>query len=208
MKILVTSFEPFDNDTLNSSQEALRGVPDTIDGAQIVKRDLPVSFGRSIEALRAAIQEEKPDMVLCVGQAGGRAVLTPERVAINIKDARCPDNDGAQPIDEPIFEDGPDAYFSTLPVRAMADAIRDAGLPAELSNTAGTFVCNQVMYGLLHILTKEFSGTRGGFLHLPCLSEQTVSHPDKPALPREELTLGIIASLRAIIQCAKKEQKL
>ena len=199
MKILVTSFEPFEKDTLNSSQEALRGVPETLEGAEIVKRVLPVVFGKSIEALRAALREEQPDAVLCLGQAGGREELTPERVAINLNDARTPDNAGQQPFDESIIADGPAAYFTTLPVKAMAEAIREAGVPSKVSTTAGTYVCNQVMYGLMHMLSEEFPGTRGGFLHIPYLDEQKAEHPDAPSLPLEDLTRGVTAAIRAVI---------
>ncbi|MBQ6509426.1 MAG: pyroglutamyl-peptidase I [Flexilinea sp.] len=200
MKILVTSFEPFGGDKLNSAQEALRFVPDEIRGAKVVKRCLPVAFGRSAAVLREALRSEKPDAVLCLGQAGGRKALTPERVAINLEDARLPDNDGCQPVDEAIDPDGPDAYFSTLPAKSMVRAIRNAGLPAEISNSAGTFVCNRVMYGLLDCLAHEFPTVRGGFLHVPYMAEQAAEHPDDPCLPREDLTRGVTAAIEAIIE--------
>ena len=199
MKILLTAFEPFDGEELNSSKEALLPVPEEISGSKIVKMNLPVEFGTSIQLLRDAICRERPDAVLCLGQAGGRKALTPERIAINVNDARIPDNAGQQPVDEVIYPDGPDAYFSTLPVKSMAEAIREAGVPAEVSNTAGTFVCNQLMYGLLYFISHEFPAIRGGFLHLPYLTEQTVSHPDDPGLSRADLTKGITAAVRAII---------
>lgn len=198
MKILVTSFEPFGGDKLNSSQEALRFVPDEIRGAHVVKRSLPVTFGRSAEQLREAIRSEQPDAVLCLGQAGGRNALTPERVAINLEDARIPDNDGLQPVDEAIDPEGPDAYFSTLPAKSMARAIRNAGLPSEVSNSAGTFVCNRVMYGLMDCLAHEFPLVKGGFLHMPYMEEQADEHPDEPRLPRADLTRGVIAAIEAI----------
>lgn len=199
MKILLTAFEPFDGEELNSSKEALLPVPEEINGSTIVKMDLPVEFGASMELLREAVRRERPDAVLCLGQAGGRKALTPERIAINVNDARIPDNAGQQPVDETIFPDGPDAYFSTLPVKSMAAAIRESGVPAEVSNTAGTFVCNQLMYGLLYFISHEFPAIRGGFLHLPYLTEQTVNHPDAPGLSRDDLTKGITAAIRAII---------
>ncbi|NLD82697.1 MAG: pyroglutamyl-peptidase I, partial [Clostridiales bacterium] len=130
MKILLTAFEPFGGDTVNPAQVAVRMVPDEVAGAQIVKIDVPVVVGKSIEAVRRAMEKEQPDAVLCIGQAGGRIGLTPERVAINIDDARIPDNEGNQPIDQPIYADGAPAYFSSLPVKAMVAAIREAGVPA------------------------------------------------------------------------------
>lgn len=198
MKLLVTAFEPFGGEKLNSAQEALRSVPDQINGAGIVKACLPVVFGRSMEMLREVIRREKPDAVLCLGQAGGRNALTPERIAINLNDARLPDNDGQQPVDELIFPDGPDAYFTTLPVKAMVNAIRDAGLPAEVSNSAGTYVCNQLIYGLMYFISHEFPAVRGGFLHLPYLDVQAAEHPGDPGLPCQDLTRGIIAAIKAI----------
>ena len=198
MKLLVTAFEPFGGEKLNSAQEALRSVPDQINGAEIVKACLPVVFGRSMEMLREVIRREKPDAVLCLGQAGGRSALTPERIAINLNDARLPDNDGQQPVDELIFPDGPDAYFTTLPVKSMVNAIRDAGLPAEVSNSAGTYVCNQLIYGLMYFISHEFPAVRGGFLHLPYLDVQAAEHPGDPGLPCQDLTRGIIAAIKAI----------
>ena len=199
MKILVTAFEPFGGDKLNSAQEALRFVPDEIRGAEIVKLCLPVAFGRSFDVLRDAIRREKPDAVLCLGQAGGRKAMTPERVAINLNDTRLPDNDGLQPVDEAIDPGGPDAYFSTLPAKSMVRAIRNAGVPAEISNSAGTFVCNRVMYGLLDCIAHEFPSVKGGFLHMPYMDEQAADHPEDPCLPRGELTRGVTAALEAII---------
>ena len=200
MKILITSFEPFGGDKLNSAQEALRFIPDEIRGAKLVKLCLPVIFGRSAELLREAIRAEQPDAVLCLGQAGGRKALTPERVAINLEDARIPDNAGQQPEDTPIDPGGPDAYFSTLPVKSMVRAIRNAGVPAEISNSAGTFVCNRVMYGLMDCIAHEFPSVKGGFLHMPYMAEQAADHPGDPCLPREDLTRGITAAIEAIVE--------
>ncbi len=199
MKLIVTSFEPFGEDKLNSAQKALEDIPNEINGAEIVKLELPVVFGRSLSILCESIRREQPDAVLCLGQAGGRDALTPERVAINLNDARQPDNAGQQPVDELIFEDGPDAYFSTLPVKSMTAAIRRTGLPAEVSNSAGTYVCNQTMYGLLYYIAHEFPKIRGGFLHLPYLDEQAADHPGKPAFPKSDLTKGVRAAIEAII---------
>jgi pyroglutamyl-peptidase len=157
-KILVTGFQPFGGETMNPAWEAVRRLPDTIAGASVTKVEIPVVFGKGPEAVDKAIDEVQPDLVLCVGQAGGRAKITPEFVGINYADARIPDNDGNQPVAERIAADGPDAYFATLPVKAMVQAMAEAGIPAEVSYTAGTYVCNDVMYSLLHTLATKHPG--------------------------------------------------
>ena len=197
MKLLLTAFEPFGGADMNPAQEAVRLVPERIGDTAIVKMDVPVVFGRAIDAVAAAVEREKPDAVLCIGQAGGRAALTPERVAINVDDASIPDNAGAQPIDRPIVPGGPAAYFSTLPVKAMVAAIRQAGLPASLSNTAGTFVCNHLMYGVLHLLATRCPGVRGGFMHVPFAPQQVVDRP-APAMSVADIARGITAAVEAI----------
>lgn len=200
MKILVTAFDPFGGDKVNPALEAVKLLPDQVAGAQIVKLMVPTVFHKSIQKVAAAIREQKPDVVLCVGQAGGRFDLTPERVAINVDDARIPDNEGNQPIDAPIFEDGAPAYFTTLPVKAMVKAIRDAGLPASVSNSAGTFVCNHLMYGVLYTLAKEFSQVRGGFIHVPFIPEQVVARPaPAPYMALSDIARGLEAALAAIV---------
>lgn len=198
MKILLTAFEPFGGDTVNPAQEAVRLVPDTVAGAQIVKLDVPVVVGKSVTVVRDAMEREQPDAVLCIGQAGGRIGLTPERVAINIDDARIPDNEGNQPIDQPVFADGAPAYFSNLPVKAMVAAIREAGVPASLSNSAGTFVCNHLMYGVLYHIAKSWPQMRGGFMHVPFLHEQIMNRPNTPSLSTQDIVTGICAAIGAI----------
>ena len=203
MKILLTAFEPFGGDTVNPAQVAVRMVPDEVAGAQIVKIDVPVVVGKSIEAVRRAMEKEQPDAVLCIGQAGGRIGLTPERVAINIDDARIPDNEGNQPIDQPIYADGAPAYFSSLPVKAMVAAIREAGVPASLSNSAGTFVCNHLMYGVLYHIAKSWPKMRGGFMHVPFLHEQVMNRPNTASLSSQDIVIGIQAALEAIVSYEK-----
>ena len=193
MKLLLTGFEPFGGQTVNPSWEAVRLLPERIDGVELVKLLVPTTFAGSVAALRRALDRERPNAVLCLGQAGGREGLTPERVAINVDDASIPDNDGAQPTDAPIVPDGPVAYFATLPVKTMAEAIRASGVPASVSNTAGTFVCNHLMYSLLHILASEYPGVRGGFMHVPYMSGQGT-----PCLPLEEIVRGTIEAIKAI----------
>ena len=172
---------------------------DRIADAQIVKCTVPVVFGKAIETVCAAIDRENPDAVLCIGQAGGCFGLTPERVAINVDDARIPDNDGNQPVDRPIAAEGATAYFATLPIKAMVEAIQRAGVPASLSNTAGTYVCNHLMYGVLHHLACFHPTVRGGFMHVPYLHEQVKDKPNTPSLSVSEIAAGIEAALEAII---------
>ena len=148
------------------------------------------------ETVRAAMEAEKPDVVLCIGQAGGRFGLTPERVAINIDDARIPDNEGNQPLDSAIFEDGAPAYFTSLPVKA----IREAGIPSSLSYTAGTYVCNHLMYGVLYHIAKSYPEMRGGFMHVPFLHEQIMNRPNTPSLSKEDIVRGIEAAVEAIVK--------
>ena len=157
MKLLLTAFDPFGGEPVNPALEAVKKVQNQIGSVSIVKLEVPTVFGTSIQTVAKTIEQEMPDAVLCIGQAGGRYGLTPERVAINLDDARIKDNEGNQPIDLPIFKDGAPAYFSTLPIKAMVQSIRQAGLPASVSNTAGTFVCNHLMYGVLYTLAVSYT---------------------------------------------------
>ena len=150
MKILITGFDPFGGESVNPALEAVKLMKDEIAGAKIVKLEIPTVFHKSVEKIHETMKAEKPDVVLSIGQAGGRFGVTPERVAINVDDARIKDNEGNQPVDVPVFADGAPAYFSSLPVKAMVEAIKAKELPASLSNSAGTFVCNHVMYGVLY----------------------------------------------------------
>ena len=199
MKILLTAFEPFGGDTVNPAQEAVALVSDSIGGAEIVKIGVPVVFGKSVSVVAEAMERERPDVVLCIGQAGGRFGLTPERVAINLDDARIPDNEGNQPLDKPIFEDGAPAYFTQLPAKAMVVAIRAAGVPSSLSYTAGTFVCNHLMYGVLYHIAKSYPGMKGGFMHVPFLHEQIMNRPNTPSLSTGDIVRGIEAAISAIL---------
>lgn len=201
MKLLLTAFDPFGGEPINPALEAVKLVADEVAGVQIVKQVVPTVFGKSIATVAAAIEREKPDAVLCIGQAGGRYDLTPERVAINMDDARIKDNEGNQPIDKPIFEDGAPAYFTTLPIKPMVQAIRKAGIPASVSNSAGTFVCNHLMYGVLYTLAKGYPGVRGGFMHVPFVPSQVVNRPSPaPCLNMKDIALGIEAAVAAIAE--------
>ena len=199
--VLLTGFAPFGGESVNPSWQAAQALHGRrIAGHRIVARQLPVEFGASLKELRAAIRETTPALVLCVGQAGGRASISLERVAINVDDARIPDNAGAQPIDSEIVKDGPAAYFTGLPIKAMLAALREAGIPAEVSQTAGTYVCNHVFYGLMHALRNR--RIRGGFVHIPYSPEQAENHPGAPCLPIETVTRGLRIALQVALETA------
>ena len=181
---LVTGFAPFGGESVNPSQliaQELNG--QTIAGHRIAGATLPTAFATSLVTLRELLARHKPTLVLAVGQAGGRAEISLERVAVNRIDARIADNAGAQPVDVAVVEKAPNAYFSTLPLKAMLAALRQAGIPAALSHSAGTFVCNQVFFGLAHALQTRRKRVRGGFIHVPYLPEQAARHADAPSLP-------------------------
>ncbi|MBB4687804.1 pyroglutamyl-peptidase I [Amycolatopsis jiangsuensis] len=175
--VLLTGFAPFDGAVANPSWQAASLVASRRNDTVAV--ELPCEFGAALPALRAAIEQHRPSLVVCSGLANGRHAVTPERVAINLVDARIPDNARAQPIDVPVIEDGPAAYFTTLPVKAAVAAIEAAGVPAAVSFTAGTYVCNQVFYGLMHLLATEFTGLRGGFVHVPADEDLAVAESAK-----------------------------
>ena len=199
MKVLVTGFDPFGGEPINPAWEAVKAMKDTIAGAEIVKMQIPTVVGKSIEKIHQKMKELQPDLVISVGQAGGRFGVTPERVGINVTDARIPDNEGNQPNDEPIFPDGPAAYFSNLPVKAMVQAIKDAGYPSVLSNSAGTYICNHVMYGILYYIEKEFPNVRGGFIHVPYAPSQVVNKPSTPSMALADITASLEAAVAAAI---------
>ena len=192
-KLLITGFDPFGGESINPAWEAVRLLPDVIRDFELVKLEIPTVFGAAAQVVIDKAEEIHPDAIISVGQAGGRAAVTPEMVGINLRYASIPDNMGALPCDIPIAEGGPAAYFSTLPVRAMAKAICDAGLPGAVSYSAGSFVCNDVLYSLL----RHFDGTtvRAGFIHVPFLPEQT---KDKPSLPLEQTAAALRAAIEAI----------
>lgn len=205
MKILVTGFDPFGGDKVNPAIESVKRLPAEIDGVEIVKLEIPTVFYKSSDVVQEAIKKEQPDYVLNIGQAGGRAELTPERVAINMDDARIPDNDGQQPIDKAIREDGAPAYFSKLPIKAMVNYIREAGVPSSVSNTAGTFVCNHIMYQTLYLTMTEFPEVRSGFMHIPFLPDQVIERQNTPSMALDDIVKGITAALQAIIDFDGKE---
>ncbi|SFU84092.1 pyroglutamyl-peptidase I Cysteine peptidase. MEROPS family C15 [Polaromonas sp. YR568] len=196
--VLLTGFDPFGDLgpaglTLNPSWMAVKALQGKrIAGHRIVAAQLPTVFGDSALELKRLLKLHKPALVICVGQAGGRNAISLERVAINVNDARIPDNTGSQPIDTPVVADGPAAYFGTLPIKAMLQAMQAAGIRSEVSQTAGTFVCNHVFYALIHALTTQrgFKRTRGGFIHVPYVPEQ-VAGQNVPSMPLEEIVNGL-----------------
>lgn len=201
--VLVTGFDPFAGEQLNPSWEICRQLEGVvIDGARVVACKVPCEFRRAIEAVAEAIERHQPALVISFGQAGGRAQMSVERVAINVDDARIADNAGSRPIDEPIAADGPAAYFATLPVKAMARAMREANVPAQVSNTAGTYVCNHVMYGVLHFLAGKGDPARAGFIHVPYAEEQVLDRPAMPALSLATMVRGARAAIEAALRHA------
>lgn len=203
MKILITGFDPFNGESVNPALEAVKLMKEEIAGAKIVKLEIPTVFCKSVEKVYEAMKAEQPDVVLSIGQAGGRFGVTPERVAINVDDARIQDNEGNQPVDTPIFADGKPAYFSNLPVKAMVEAIKQKGLPSSLSNSAGTFVCNHVMYGVLYHIHKEFPGMRGGFIHVPFITSQVVTKTNVASMALADITEALEAAVEAIVKNEK-----
>ena len=194
MKIIVTGFDPFGGETINPSIECVKALPE-IEGVELIRLELPTVFKESAKRLNEVINDVKPDAVLSVGQAGGRAGITMERIAINVDDARIPDNISQQPIDETIQTEGEAAYFTTLPIKRIVKAIREAGISAEVSNSAGTFVCNHIMYQSLFAATKADKPFKAGFMHIPFIPEQTT---DKPSLPLEESTRALQIAIETI----------
>lgn len=202
VKILVTAFEPFDGESVNPAHEAIKCLPGEIAGAKIIKKEIPTVFMKAFSVLEDTIKIEKPDIVICMGQAGGRFGITVERVAINVDDARIPDNAGDQPIDHPIFEDGENAYFAKLPIKLMVKKIQKNGIPASVSNSAGTFVCNHIMYGLLYLIDKKYPNLCGGFIHIPFLPEQVVNKKNMPSMALLDIVKGLEYAIKATL-CEK-----
>ena len=201
MKVLITGFDPFGGEPINPAWEAVKRLPDNIDGVEIVKLQIPTVFKKSAKKLFENIDTVKPDVVICVGQAGGRYEFCVERVAINLDDGRIPDNEGYQPVDVKVFEDGENAYFSSLPIKAMVAEIRKADIPASVSNSAGTFVCNHLMYGVLYTIAKKYPSMCGGFMHVPFITSQVVNRPtNTPSLSLDTIVKGIEAACKAIAE--------
>jgi len=197
--VLLTGFEPFAGERINPSQELVRKLDgETINGHRVVGAILPVAFSSTLPMLEALLETHRPSLVLATGQAGGRSELAIERIAANLIDARIADADGLQPIDEPAIAGAPAAYFSTLPVKAMLARLRALGIPASLSQSAGSYVCNQVFFDLSHLIATHYPGMRSGFIHVPWLPEQATRHQGQASMALETMVAGV----RAAIECA------
>ncbi len=198
---MLTGFDPFAGETVNPSWLAAHALHGRrILGRKVVAARLPTVFGDSLRVLNELLLHNQPELVICVGQAGGRNAISLERVAININDARIPDNAGAQPIDTPVIQNGPNAYFTSLPVKAMRQTLVAHDILAEVSQTAGTFVCNHVFYGLMHALTHQHAlkNTRGGFIHVPWLPEQ-----GQPGMALEMMTQALRVCVRVALETSQ-----
>lgn len=189
-KLLITGFDPFGGATVNPSWQAVSRLPDTVGDFELCKLEIPTVYDLATRVVLEKAAEFQPDVILCVGQAGGRDSITPERIGVNIRDARISDNAGNQPRGEFVAEDGPAAYFATVPVVKMVQAVEAAGIKATVSNSAGAFVCNDTLYGVLH----HFAGTdvRCGFIHVPYIPQQ-----GNPSMELEQITAGLQAAIEA-----------
>ncbi|SEQ11860.1 pyroglutamyl-peptidase [Rosenbergiella nectarea] len=204
--VLLTGFEPFGDESINPSWEVVSRLEGVTDAEEcIVCVQLPCVFGESLQVLLAAIARYSPTLVIAVGQAGGRTDISLERIAINIDDARIPDNQGYQPIDKPVVENGPAAWFSTLPIKAIVNALQQEGIPASVSQTAGTYVCNHVMYGLLHALGDK-PEVKAGFMHIPYLPQQAAKHPGSASMAAETVKQGLEIAIRTALRVEFDEQ--
>ena len=191
-RLLITGFEPFGGENINPSWEAVRMLPSKIGGYSLIKLLIPVEFGKAADMVIEAADESCPDLILCIGQAGGRSAITPEFVGINLRHASIPDNSGYQPKDEPIIKGGDDAYFSTVPVRKLTEAIKASGVPSDVSYSAGAYVCNDVLYTLLHHF--KDSKTKVGFIHIPYSKEQNKD----PDMHLDDIIKGLIVAIESI----------
>lgn len=200
MKILVTGFDPFGGEKINPAIESVKKLNDEIAGAKIIKLEIPTVCHESLRVIDEAISKYDPDVILSIGQAGGRSDITVERIGINIDDCRIPDNAGNQIIDEPVFKDGPAAYFVNLPIKAMVAKIQDYQIPASVSNTAGTFVCNHVTYGVRHLIETKYPGKKSGFIHIPFLPQQVIDKKNMPSMSLNTIVTGLTAAIEAIVE--------
>lgn len=207
MKVLITGFDPFGGETVNPALEAVKRLDGIeIAGAKVVTREIPTVRVKSIAALKRAIEDVQPEIVIAVGQAGGRMEITPERIAINVDDFRIPDNEGNQVIDEAIVPENPAAYWSTLPIKKIVAELRQEGIPASVSNSAGTFVCNHIFYGLMHHLQQEGSIRRGGFIHIPYLPQQAAKLSGQPSMALDIIVRGLKKAIEATIMAKTDER--
>ena len=200
MKILVTGFDPFGGEPINPAIESVKRLPDNIAGAEIIKLEIPTVRKKSLEKIEKAINEHNPDVILSIGQAGGRFDISIERVGINLDDFRIPDNEGNQIIDEPVFPDGENSYFVKLPVKSMVQNVQKNNIPPSVSYTAGTFVCNHVLYGVMYLIEKKYKGKKSGFIHIPFLPQQVVDKKNMPSMELDTIVKGLTAAIEAIVK--------
>ena len=205
MRVLITGFDKFGGESINPSSLCVNSLPDVIDNIEIKKVTLPTVFKDSSRVLEENIKSFSPNIVICVGQAGGRSKITPERIAINIDDARIPDNIGNSPIDEVIRKDGENAYFSTLPIKAIVDELNKNNIPSAISNTAGTFVCNHIMYEALYITSKNYPNIKAGFIHIPYIEEQIKDKPNMPFMKKEDIIQALEIIIKTSVNYFDKE---
>lgn len=199
MKVLVTGFDPFGGETVNPAYEAVRNLPEKIAGAKIITMEIPTVFKKSAGVVEQAIIQNMPDIVINVGQAGGRTAISIEKVAINLAEASIPDNDGDMPIDEALIENGPTAYFATIPVKAMVHHVKEHGIPCSLSYTAGTYVCNSIMYHMLHLTATKYPKIKAGFIHVPYAPQQTTEKPQYASMSIEDITKALTYAIEAAV---------
>ena len=200
MKLLITGFDPFGGEKVNPAFEAIKALPNHIEGCEIIKQEIPTVFRKSLEVLEKTIDHHDPDVIICVGQAGGRFELSLECVGINLDEARIPDNEGNQPLGAPIHSAGENAYFSSLPLKGMLKTLHEAQIPAGISYSAGTYVCNHVLYGLMHLLETKYEGKRGGFIHVPFLPEQVINKKNTPCMSLNMISKGLEQSIVASVR--------
>ena len=207
MRVLITGFDKFGGESINPSSLCVNSLSDVIDNIEIKKVTLPTVFKDSSRVLEENIKSFSPNIVICVGQAGGRSKITPERIAINIDDARIPDNIGNSPIDEAIRKDGDNAYFSTLPIKAIVDKLNKNNIPSAISNTAGTFVCNHIMYEALYITSTKYPNIKTGFIHIPYIEEQVLDKPNMPYMKKEDIIVALELIIKTAVTYYDKEDR-
>ena len=200
MKILVTGFDPFGGEKINPAIEAVKRLPNEIAGNKIIKLEVPTIFYQSADGVKKAIEQENPELVINVGQAGGRGAITPERIAINFQSGSTPDNSGKGPKEGKIQVDGLDGYFTQLPIKKMVTDIRHAGIPAQISNSAGTYVCNHLFYEIQYLIHHDYPDLKGGFIHIPYLPSQT-KNGRYPSMSLENMVVGLTAAIKAAAMC-------
>ena len=205
MRVLITGFDKFGGESINPSNLCVNSLPDVIDNIEIKKVTLPTVFKDSSRVLEENIKSFSPNIIICVGQAGGRSKITPERIAINIDDARIPDNIGNSPIDEPIRKDGENAYFSTLPIKAIVDELNKNNISSAISNTAGTFVCNHIMYESLYLASTKYPHIKAGFIHIPYIEEQVLDKPNMPYMKKEDIIVALELIIKTAVNYFDKE---